>query len=103
MTEAQEARDEGMSRVLHHTPADYKAAFKERFTALLFGQQPFTSRDVVETVGYPPGSENAIGALMNSCVAEAKREGVIEHVGWTNTDHKAGHHRTTRIYRGDFS
>ena len=97
---AEQARNDGMSRVLHNTPEDYAKAFHRRFLDLMHTYRPYTSEDIVNVVGYPPNNPNAIGALMNSCVRAAKAKGLVVATGWKASNHKDGHARHIRIYRG---
>lgn len=99
-TNAEQARDAGIQRVLHHTPEAYAKAFHRRFLDLMHTYRPFTSEDIVNVVGQPPNHHNAIGALMNTCVRAAKKEGLIVATGWKAANHDKGHARAIRIYRG---
>jgi len=77
LTKGEELRDQGITRALSNTGAEYRTMF-ERIVADFVRQGiDFTAEDVTARVGFPPAgtSPNAIGALTRGC---AVRFGLVK-------------------------
>lgn len=69
-------RDEGMARVLDHTPDEWKNQFEHAIEVLAAKLESFTVVDVRLICGDPPGHPNAFGAMMGS----ALKRGLIKQL-----------------------
>ena len=58
----------GIARAISHAAGWYMAAFLACIERLPRGAR-FTSEDITLNIGMPPGSPNAVGALMHSAAA----------------------------------
>jgi hypothetical protein len=98
MFEAQQAKAEGMGRVLEHAAPDYRVALERAIAELAARGGEFDSDDVRRIAGDPPRTThpNVAGAVMS---AMAKR-GLIEKVGYGLSSRREGHGNLVRRWRG---
>jgi hypothetical protein len=55
----------------------------------------FTADDLVDAIGLPDGSSNAVGAFLST----QRRFGIIEPVGFTEATRPSSHARVLRVWR----
>ncbi|MEE8602214.1 hypothetical protein [Euzebya tangerina] len=97
LAEARTLRDDGAAAALYGTLAEWRLCAKEELQRLAESGDTFTSDDMVSSVGLPPaGSPNALGGLF----AGASRQGLIEPVGYQQSQRKARHAGVVRTWRG---
>lgn len=94
-------RDAGMAQVLDHTPEEYKAAFTRVYNRLVDRGRPFTSEDVVELVGLPPGHVNGVGALMSGLLRPDLRSGRVKYLGHIKGTNPKSHASRIGQYQGE--
>ncbi len=71
MTTGEILKQEALALVESHTPEEWKKAFAAQGHIVAQRGDPFTSEEIIFTVGLPP-TPNAIGAAMSALTKELK-------------------------------
>lgn len=87
------ARDAGIKATARRDLEWWKRA--ERWIDGHFDGQTFTADDLVDYLGLPEGSPNAVGAFLLT----QRLFGVIEAAGFTTATRPSSHGRTLRVWR----
>lgn len=98
-SEGEILRDEGIRRVSeNHDPHGlYHEAVYKAVIALCAREVEFTSEDVREIAGDPPGHHNLFGASFRKAITKAQPAAV----GGTTAKRPEAHARFLRVYRGN--
>ena len=92
---SRKARDAGIQAARDHADEEWKSKAWIALGALAVWGQPFTTDDVIERTGLPPGHRNIIGALIITAI----KRGLIERVGDAHAKRPASHARRVGLYR----
>ena len=90
------ARDEGIGRVVSHTPESYKIAVYQAAFRLCQLPRVFTVEDIRLIAGDPPNHVNALPGLMFGLV----RSGLVKKVGDTRARRRKRHAGHIGFYVG---
>lgn len=98
MFAAEQAKAEGMERVLEHAAPDYRVALERAIAELAARGGEFDSDDVRRIAGDPPRTThpNIAGAVMSSMA----HRGLIVRVGYGISSRREGHGNLVRKWRG---
>lgn len=89
------ARDEGTTRAAANN-AEWVDQAVAAIRTLARSGAPFTAEDVVQVVGHPDGTPNAIGAV----ILKVARTGLIYRYGDRPADRASSHRRRLQVWRG---
>lgn len=96
----EELRDEGMELVLEHQSKEWKQMFTTCYHAMVRSGRTFTSEDIVNLVGPPPGHPNAVGAIFSALVKPDLDSGAVDYLGHVKTKNPKSHASRIGQYRG---
>jgi hypothetical protein len=94
--EGEKLRDEGIERVVDHTPKEYRDAFHKAAEQIISEGRWFTSEDITARCGMPPNHHHAVGGLMFGLVTGKIAEPVTDSKSRVPSSHAA----RLRLYRG---
>ena len=102
MSEATQARDEGMSRADQHALDEWKYEARRAVVTLAYEVSEFTADDAWDRLdGWGverPHEARALGYIM----VKAHRDGIIDPSGrFVNSEKKSNHARPTRVWRSN--
>lgn len=98
LAEARARRDSGQQEALHGTHPWWKVAAEREIERLAASGREFTADDLWEAVGSPMAgaSHQAVGGLFS----QACRRGLIESVGFRQSQRASRHASVLRVWRG---
>jgi hypothetical protein len=101
LTLGRHLRDVGMAQAAEHAGPTFREWAADVIGDLASRGEPFTSDHLEQAIehdpnGIRPDSRNAIGAAFGA----ASRRGVIEPVGYTQSQRPEAHARVVRVWRG---
>jgi hypothetical protein len=90
------ARDEGINRVVAHTPEEFKIKVRQAAFQLAKIPRLFTAEDIRKITGDPPNHYKAMGGLVFGLVTS----GLIKKVGFTQARRTSSHACLLQTYVG---